>query len=178
MSNKSFQSSPPSSEVQLFYSSSLSPPPTPAKGSRGIIDRTKLLVPIFFPRSMRETTTHHMQIKKKENVRQQSNSLLRSKSVPCMQIKPRHVHMTAGTASTTHSRSSIKIENILPPPFSLPSESSWRESSTSSGTGGIINNMPACPSLLATKSESFKLPKRSSMHFKPKRRASLTSRAA
>ena len=175
MSNKSFQSSPPSSEVQLFYSSSLSPPPTPAKGSRGILDRTKP-VPIFFPRPMRESeTTHHMQIKKKENIRQQSsNSLLRSKSIPCMQIKPRHVHMmTAVTSSTTHSRSSIKIEDILPPPFSLTSESR-----TSSSTGGIINNMPAYPSLLATKSESFKLPKRSSMRFKPKRRASLTSRAA
>ena len=175
MSNKSFQSSPPSSEVQLFYSSSLSPPPTPTKKSRGILDRTKP-VPIFFPRPMRESeTTHHMQIKKKENIRQQSNSLLRSKSIPCMQIKPRHVDMTAGTTSTTNSRSSIKIEDILPPPFSLTSESR-----TSSSMGGIINNMPAYPSLLvlATKSESFKLPKRSSMHFKPKRRASLTSRAA
>ena len=174
MSNKSFQSSPPSSKVQLFYPSSLSPPTTPAKGSRGILDDRTKPVPIFFPRPMRESeTTHHMQIKMKENIRQQSNSLLRSKSIPCMQIKPRHVDMTAGTTSTTHSRSSIKIEDILPPPFSLPSESS-----TSSSTGGIIDNMPAYPSLLATKSESFKLPKRSSMHFKPKRRASLTSRAA
>ena len=176
MSNKSFQSSPPSSKVQLFYPSSLSPPTTPAKGSRGILDRTKP-VPILFPMPMRESdeTTHHMQIKKKENIRQQSsNSLLRSKSIPCMQIKPRHVDMmTAGTSSTTHSRRSIKIEDILPPPFSLTSESR-----TSSSTGGIINNMPAYPSLLATKSESFKLPKRSSMRFKPKRRASLTSRAA